>query len=425
MLWHHRWFGFRNTPVAREELLNELRIDRSAAEPPSHARAWMYGSFALLALITLGLVVFLVKRTPALEVEVEAARAMASRPANASVLDASGYVTARRMATVSSKVTGKVAEVLIEEGQRVEADQVIARIEAIDANAQLSLAQAQLAAARSQLAEIRVQVEQAAREVKRQDELAARKLTSAQARENAQSNLASLQARLASTEAQAQVSARSVKVAEQNLDNTVVRAPFAGVVTVKAAQPGEMVSPLSAGGSFTRTGIGTIVDMDSLEIEVDVNEAFINRVTPNQPVEAVLNAYTEWKIPAYVIAVIPTADRTKATVKVRIGFREHDPRILPDMGVRVAFLEEKKPADATQAAPQGVLVSSRALASRDGKDVVFVMKNGAVERRAVTLGKTYGDARQVTAGLASGDSVVLDPPESLKEGDRVELKAKG
>ena len=226
-----------------------------------------------------------------------------------------------------------------------------------------------------------------------------------------------LRARLANNVEQVRVATESVRVAEVQLDNTVIRAPFSGVVVAKSAQPGEMISPISAGGGFTRTGIGTIVDMDSLEIQVDVNESFINRVTAEQPVEATLNAYPDWKIPGSVIAIIPTADRSKATVKVRVAIKVKDRRIVPDMGVRVSFLGTKPAA----AEPAGVLVPADAVrAQRDGTSVVFVVSgDGKVERRPVTLGRQVGSEHQVLSGLKAGERVVLSPPDSLDDGDSV------
>jgi RND family efflux transporter MFP subunit len=200
-----------------------------------------------------------------------------------------------------------------------------------------------------------------------------------------------------------------------------VRAPFTGVVIAKSAQVGEIISPFSAGGSFTRTGIGTIVDMDSLEIEVDVNEAYINRVQPGQPVESVLNAYPDWKIPSHVIAIIPTADRSKATVKVRIGLDLKDDRLVPDMGVRVSFLEEKKPASAAQAPPKGVLVPLAAIRTAGDQNVVYVLQDKKAQQRTVTLGGTMGDARQVLTGLAAGEAVIIDPPPELRDGAAVRV----
>src|SRR4029453_10807719 len=336
--------------VEKSTLLKQLHIDRSDTRASrSRTRGFMLVRCALLVLAG-GLLWVSLTRLELPTVRTAVARAASQESSTGSVLDASGYVTARRQATVSAKITGKVAEVLIEEGMRVKEGDVLARLDDTEAKAQLALAKAQLTAARAQLAEIRTQLAQAERDYGRQRGLADRQLISTQGLEAALTQRDMLRARLSSTEEQIRVAQESVVVAQVQLDNTIVRAPFSGVVVAKAAQPGEMISPISAGGGFTRTGIGTIVDMDSLEIQVDVNEAFINRVKADQPVEAMLNAYPAWKIPGEVIAIIPTADRSKATVKVRIAIKLRDPRIVPDMGVRVAFLDPQ-PAGAVAAPP--------------------------------------------------------------------------
>jgi RND family efflux transporter MFP subunit len=285
----------------------------------------------------------------------------------------------------------------------------------VDAN----LRRAQVAAARAQLDETKAASANATREYQRQHDLAARQLTSVSALDAARTQDEALRARVSSQMSAVRVAQESLQAAQVQLDNTIVRAPFAGVVTVKAAQPGEMISPISAGGGSIRTGIGTIVDMDSLEIQVDVSESYINRVQPGQQVEAVLNAYPDWRIPASVIAIVPTADRSKATVKVRIALGQKDARIVPEMGVRVAFLESKTAGGSQPAAPRGVLVPASAIRQEDGKDVVFLARDGQAERRAVSLGGTLGDSRQVQAGVSAGDAVVAEPPAGLKDGDAV------
>src|SRR5262245_54268121 len=319
------------------ELLRELRIDRDGRPPRRGRRRGLLALAALVAL--LGAAWLLWPRLSAPVVRTALAREPAPAGAAGSVLDASGYVTARRQATVSAKITGKVTEVLIEEGMRVDEGAVLARLDDTEARAQLALARAQLAAARSQEGEIRAMLQQAERDFTRQQELLARNLVSEQSMDAARAQRDMLRARLTNNQEQIRVANESVAVAQVQLDNTVIRAPFAGIVVAKAAQPGEMISPISAGGGFTRTGIGTIVDMDSLEIQVDVNESYINRVAAEQPVEATLNAYPDWKIPGSVIAIIPTADRSKATVKVRIAIKTKDTRVGPDTGARVACLD--------------------------------------------------------------------------------------
>jgi RND family efflux transporter MFP subunit len=409
--------------VEKSELLNQLHIDRNDTGAPRSRVRWFVLVGCVLLILAGGLLWFALTLPETLTVRTAVARTVSQEPVAASVLDASGYVTARRQATVSAKITGKVTEVLIEEGMRVKEGDVLARLDDTEARAQLALTRAQLTATRSQLAEIRVQLVQAERDYTRQRGLADRQLISVQALDAALAQRDTLRARLANIEEQIRVAQESVAVAQVQLDNTVILAPFSGVVVAKAAQPGEIISPVSAGGGFTRTGIGTIVDMDSLEIQVDVNEAFINRVKPGQPVEAMLNAYPDWKLPGEVIAIIPTADRSKATVKVRIAIKQRDPRIVPDMGVRVAFLDPQpaRPAPLTS----GVLVPAEAVRADGVAGVVFVYADGKVERRSVTLGETIGGQRQVRSGLRDGERVVLSPPESLKDGHAVKRAENG
>ncbi len=407
---------------ASAELLKELRIDRNkaSAPPPSGSpRRGLWIGLAIVALLVLGGIAwFLFGRERPIEVSTVPVVAIQQGTASSSVLDASGYVVARRMATVSAKITGKVREVMIEEGMRVEEGQVMATLDPIDANAQRSLSASQLEAARSQLAGLKAQVAQADAEAGRLQKLVGQQLVSRSQYDLAMAQRDSLRAQLKTAERNTRVAGDALAIAELGVDNNTVRAPFSGVVTAKAAQPGEIVSPLSAGGGFTRTGIGTIVDMDSLEIEVEVGEAFIGRVQPKMPVEATLNAYPEWKIPAEVIAIIPTADRGKATVKVRIALEVKDPRIVPEMGVRVSFLEAAAPTQA--AAPKGMRVPASALVERDQKTVAFVVGDDKrVQQVPVTVGVALNNDRQVTAGLSAGEQVVNNPPPELRDGSAV------
>jgi RND family efflux transporter MFP subunit len=401
------------------DLLKQLRIDRSAPPPAPRRGLWIALAIAaaVLVLLLLGWTVF--GRDRAIEVRTADVVAIGNGGGSASVLDATGYVVARRMATVSAKITGKVREVLIEEGQHVEAGQVMATLDPIDADAQRDLAAAQLGAARSQAGSVQAQLREAEANAARLGSLVKQQLVSKAQYDQAIAQRDSLRAQLVTAQRNAQVANDQLRIAGHGVDNTVVRAPFAGVVIAKAAQPGEIISPLSAGGGFTRTGIGTIVDMDSLEVEVDVGEAFIGRVQPKMPTEATLNAYPDWKIPGEVIAIIPTADRGKATVKVRVALDVRDPRIVPDMGVRVSFLEKAQPL-AAKTRP-GVLVPAAAIVTRDGKDVAFVVADETVQGHALKLGRTLGDDREVLDGLAGGETVVLDPPEKLADGARVRI----
>jgi RND family efflux transporter MFP subunit len=399
------------------ELLKELRIDRDG-RPPRTRRRWLVIAIAgVLVAAVAGWLAFARLAPPT--VRTATVRSAASDTPG-SVLDASGYVTARRQATVSAKITGKVTDVRIEEGMSVKEGDILARLDDTEAKAQLSLARAQLSVATSQEGEIRALLQQAESDYTRAQELFTRQLVSAQAIDGARAQRDMLRARLIANSEQVRAARESVAVADVQLDNTVIRAPFSGVVVTKSAQPGEMISPISAGGGFTRTGIGTIVDMDSLEIQVDVNESFINRVTAEQPVEATLNAYPDWKIPGSVIAIIPTADRSKATVKVRVAIKVKDPRIVPDMGVRVGFLDPGRAAPPRVPTP-AVLVPADAVRSEGGASVVFVVSDVKVSRRAVTLGKTVGPDREVLTGLKAGERVVLAPPASLADGATVRV----
>ncbi|HEU0152309.1 MAG TPA: efflux RND transporter periplasmic adaptor subunit [Arenimonas sp.] len=402
------------------DLLNQLRIDRSAAPPPRKGPRKAGAVIAVAAALLGSVVAFGLLREKPIAVAVAAAQAETGAAAGASsVLDASGYVTARRIATVSSKISGKVLAVYIEEGQKVAEGEVLARLEPTDADAQRALSAAQLAAARSDVGRAEAQLKLAEQTLVRSRDLAARRLVADAALDQAQAERDALAAQLQSARDNVRVATQALALADIGVDNTVVRAPFAGVVTVKAAQPGEIISPISGSGGFTRTGIGTVVDMESLEIQVDVNEAFIGRVKPKQKVEAVLNAYPDWRIPAEVIAIVPTADRSKATVKVRIALLERDDRVVPDMGVRVSFLEDRAAADADAPAVVGVSVPAEAVVQRDGRSVAFVVKDGRAGMRNVEAGEVRDGRRRITRGLAVGEQVVLAPAAEVVDGAKV------
>lgn len=253
------------------------------------------------------------------------------------ILNSSGYITARRMATVSSEVMGLITQVNVEEGMKVEQGQILATLDSRLADVNLDYAQAQLAVLNARRKAILVNLNEAKINYQR---ILKNTYSSEAQRTSGYAAQQSLMANVESANADILVAKIETRRQQERLDNHTIRAPFSGVVTQKNAQPGEIVSPSSAGGGFTRTGICTIVDMSSLEIEVDVNESFIGRVYPGQKVRASLDAYPDWDIPASVIATIPTADRAKATVQVRIEIELQDPRILPEMGVKVGFLKD-------------------------------------------------------------------------------------
>jgi len=396
--------------------LDALRIEREP-ERPAAAR-WIIWTGLLILLAAGGLAGYrwLTRERP-VEVQVATVSARAAGT-QAAVLNASGYVVARRRATVSSKITGKVVEVDVEEGKNVVQGQVLAKLDDSTPRAALALAEAQAEAARRTLRENEVRLDQARLNERRAAQLLKERIVSQSQLDDAKAEADSIDARIAALGEQIRVAERQIEVQQTDLANYVIRAPFSGVAISKDAQPGEMVSPVSAGGGFTRTGISTIVDMHSLEIEVDVNESYISRVTPGQDVDAVLDAYPDWHIPARVITLVPTADRQKATVLVRLAFKQLDPRILPDMAIKVTFLREGD-ATATAAAQPTALVPRPAIKTVGEDNYAFVVRGDAVERRAVRLGGTDGDRVEVLAGLQSGDRVVLSPPPTLADGSRV------
>ena len=396
--------------------LDALRIDRS--QTPLKSGGGGVWWLLLILLVAAGAGAWWFSRTKAISVKTATVQVRsATGGGGKTLLNASGYVTTRLEATVSSKITGKVIEILVEEGMKVEKGQILARLDASNVESSLHLAEAQLASAKLNLAETEPMVKYTDAEMKRLDALGSRAVSISEVNK-ARAEAATQQAKLARLKADVTVAERQVDEWRQQLDDTIIRAPFAGVVTTKDSQPGEMISPMSSGG-FTRTGICTLVDMASLEIEVDVGESFINRVKAAQPIEATLDAYPDWKIPGKVIAIIPTADRQKATVKVRVAFEKLDPRILPQMGVKVAFQSEETAEPATRTA---LTVPKGAVQKDNGRDVAWVVKDGKVERRAVTVANSTANESILTAGLAQGETVVLNPPSTLTDGTAVTVE---
>ncbi len=398
--------------------LSDLKIDGEARNQDGGGKRLMLLAAIVIVIIAVIALFFVVRNsTPAVEVAT-------ARPAPAggaaTVLNASGYVEPRRKATVSAKITGKVIEVLVDEGMIVEEGQVLARLDDSDARRRYEAIRANRDVARASIRELEVNLADAERTLRRTQELRDQGVASVQDLDSANAAVDALRAKLTVARTSLDAAEAELAVAAQDLENYTVRAPFAGIAVSKDAQPGEMVSPVSAGGGFTRTGISTIVDMESLEIEVDVNESHIAKVHVGQPADAVLDAYPNWRIPATVRTVIPTADRQKATVKVRLTFDRLDPKILPDMGVKVAF-QEIVTDDTTSTPPQS-LVPHSAVRDDNGQAVVFVVADETIDRRAVTVGRTNGAEVEIMAGVASGEIVVVGAPKDLANGDRVAVR---
>ena len=353
------------------------------------------------------------------EVPVTQVRVIDNSRKDSAVLTASGYVEARRQATVSSKITGQVTELLVEEGMMVEAGQVLARLDDAEARAQLDSAQAQVEVTRASIPELEIRLAEAKRSFERISALFERKMVSEEQYDQARTQRDSLNAQLTLARQQLTLAEAGVEVILRRLENYTIRAPFSGIAISKDAQIGEMISPISAGGGYTRTGISTLVDMSSLEVEVDVNESYIARVQPDQRVVAVLDAYPDWEIPAFVRTVIPSADRQKATVKVRISFDQLDPRILPDMGVKVSFLTEiVKSSD--EESKSIIIVDSGTIFNRSSNAYVLVCQsNDVLEYRPVKIGRVYQKGLEITEGLTQGEWVVADASLSLNAGQTV------
>jgi RND family efflux transporter MFP subunit len=420
-------------PNLKDDLAS-LRIDQTARASTSRRGLWL--ALLLLAILVAAGWAWSTRVAP---IPVKAGAVTAQTGAGAApgaILNASGYVTARRRATVSSKVTGKILEVFVEEGKAVRKGQVLATLDDSQARAAVTVAEAQLEAARRGAAEDEARLREAALTLGRREQLVKEQVISKSELDAARAEVESLRARISVAQQQIKVSESQLAQRRTDLVDMEVRAPFDGIAVSKDAQPGEMISPVSAGGGFTRSGIATIVDMSSLEIEVDVGESYIKRVRPDQPVEAVLDAYPEWPIAGHVITTVPTADRQKATVLVRIAFdpstgsgssraqskgAELDSRILPDMGVKVSFLNERRSTDST--APRTKLVvPSSAVRTADGRSIVFVLHDDRVERRAISAGTTQGDQVEVLSGVSAGERVVVDGPQTLKDGDKVKVQ---
>jgi RND family efflux transporter MFP subunit len=406
--------------------LGSLRIHDGQRAKSGMGKKLIYAGIPLLIFAGIVAAAFAFRsQKPVVEV------AAAARPDSAgpqTLLNASGYITPRRRATIAAKITGRVTGVFFDEGTRVGESQLLATLDDSDVKRALETSRADRESAQAAIADLEVQLRNASIELKRAQQLHDAGVQTQEALDNASTTADSLRAKIALAKQQVLGSDARIREAQQAVDNCTIRAPFAGIVVSKDAQVGEMVSPISAGGGFTRTGIATIVDMHSNEIEVDVNESYIARVENGQKVTATLDAYPDKPFPAKVRTVIPTADRQKATVKVRITIIDLEKYnfILPDMGVKVAFLEEQRPAAKEKGKDQGpqavAYIPKSAVHSDSAASFVFLVREGKVERRAVSLGPDRGTEVAVLAGISPGDSLVVKGPESLHDGDKVEIR---
>ncbi len=401
----------------KSALLNQLRIDRGAPAQREKGRLRLWIGLGAVVLAALGIGAWVVAGPSGVPVHVATVRAAeGGQAAGGSLLDASGYVVALRQAAVSGKSVYKVVDVLIEAGQHVHEGQIIARLDDTNNHAALMQAEAQVKAAEAALAAAKVALADAAPIYQRNKKLVAEGWVSRGAFDASQATYDADKTNLAVAEKQLEVARGGLQVAQRYEDDTIIRAPFDGVVTAKGAQPGEIVSPQFLGGG----GVATIVDMNSLEVQVDVSENFISRVHADQRAVIKLNAYPDWEIPAHVIAVIPTADQSKATVKVRVAFEQRDDRVLPQMGARVSFLEDRKTGPVAQA--PGVIVPPEAVQANGEVGTVFVVEGDRVERRAVRLGARNADGQTVLSGLQSGLKLVVGDLANLTDGARVDIQ---
>ena len=418
------------TPKALKPDLASLRIHDTKRTSTGSGKRWVWIVLALIVLVLIAAAAsaFLNHKT---EVQVANSAKPATGPAG--VLNASGYITPRRRATIAAKITGRVTGVYFDEGTRVTEGQLLATLDDSDVRRALESAKADRDSSQAAIADYEVQLRNAEIQLRRAEQLQKEGVQTQEFLDNAHTSADSLRAKIVLAKQQVVAAEARIREQQQAVDNCTIRAPFAGIVVSKDAQVGEMVSPVSAGGGFTRTGIATIVDLHSNEIEVDVSESYIAKVRNDQGVNAVLDAYPDWTIPAKVRTVIPTADRQKATVKVRISFTapDHahlfdpaaDPRILPDMGVKVTFLEETEKSKKNEVKSRAVaLVPQKAIRQDSSSKYVFLVKNGVLERRAVTLGSERGSEVEILAGLQPDQAVVVAGPDSLRDGQAVQIK---
>ncbi|HUL04051.1 MAG TPA: efflux RND transporter periplasmic adaptor subunit [Gemmatimonadales bacterium] len=405
--------------------LSKLRIDRDQP-PPAVRRALMRVIwFAGAAIVIIAGLVIWMKRGSAVPVKVVTASVAAGDAGGgggggAVGVVANGYVVARTKAAVSAKIAGRLASLGVSEGSQVREGEVIARLENSDYQAAVGEAEAQLATARATLVEAQADRDQLQRELDRVRDIQSKSpnLVSQQEVDVADSRARQGAARVEAQTARVEAASAGLRMARANLDNTVIRAPFSGTVLRKEAEVGEVVAP-SVGGGLTRGAVVTMADLSTLEVEVDVNEAYISRVYGGQKARIILDAYGDTAFHGAVRQVVPTADRQRATVQVKVAIQDHDPRILPEMGAKVEFLDSVPKGDASASAPRRITVPAAAVRSENGQSVVWIVRNDRLERRNVDAGPVSGNLREIRSGLAGGELLLVDGLESPRDGQRV------
>jgi len=397
--------------------LGRLRIDRSQPDPgPRRAFAWA-GGLALVAAGFIGAVYFYFRPGGGQDVKVARVE-LSGSGSNTSGITANGYVVARTRASVSSRISGRLATLAVEEGSVVRRNQILARLENAEYTAAVAQAVADSLRAEAALAEAETTRRQLDRDLARARDLLARRLEAERTVEDLESQLAAADARIGMQRAQVAAAAASIAYARANLENTFIRAPFDGTVLRKDAEVGEVVAPVATGGGLTRGAVVTMADLETLEVEVDVNEAYIAQITDAQPTRIVLDAYPAVSFNGEVRQIVPTADRQRATVQVKVSITDRDPRILPEMGARVEFLA---PDTAAADAPARIFLPAEAVRTDGAATVVWVVRDGVVNRVEIEAGPVSGGRREVRSGLSGGETVVIGPPQGLVDGGKVNV----
>lgn len=400
--------------------LSRLRIARDTPSEGQRGALRVALVLAGLAAILVVAAWFYLRNGRAIEVSVARVEVVGGGGGAGAGITANGYVVARTRASVSSRLTGRLAELNVEEGTRVRRGQILARLENEEYAAALAQSVADSGRAEASLREANAQRDQLERDLARSRELVSRNLEAARTAEDLESQLQAATARVGVQRAQIRSATAAIAFARANLDNTIIRAPFDGTVLRKDAEVGEVVAPVAAGGGLTRGAVVTMADLETLEVEVDVNEAYIAQISDEQPTRIILDAYPSAVFTGRVRQIVPTADRQRATVQVKVAITDRDPRILPEMGARVEFQAVTAPGDS--AAPMRVFVTAEAVRTEGSATVVYLVRDGMAARQVIEAGPVSAGRREVRSGLSGGEQVILNPPRDLAEGARVDVR---